>query len=165
MKRNKAIQDAVKRAVEPNWLNKTLFLGDNLAMMRRMNSGLMDLIYLDPPFNSNRKYGKPIGDSGLIEVFKDVWRETDLDQAECARLAKDFPALYTNHPSGQSRARRLDVLLPADDGAPPDRMPPPPQRNRKPLPPLRPNRLPLPQNDTRRHLQTPKLPQRNRLVL
>ena len=89
-----AIQDAAKKAIEPNWKNKTLFLGDNLRIMRRMNSGLMDLIYLDPPFNSNRKYGQPIGDGGMREVFKDVWRETDLDQAEHALLAKDHPSLY-----------------------------------------------------------------------
>lgn len=88
------IQDAVKLIVEPNWKNKTLFLGDNLPVMRRMNSALIDLIYLDPPFNSNRKYKQPIGDGGMREVFKDVWRETDLDKAECARLADAHPALY-----------------------------------------------------------------------
>ena len=80
--------------IKPNWKNKTLFLGDNLHIMRRMNSSLMDLIYLDPPFNSNRKYGQPIGDGGMIEVFKDIWRETDLDQAEHALLAEDYPSLY-----------------------------------------------------------------------
>ena len=93
MKR-KAIQDAPQKIVEPNWLNKTLFIGDNLHVMRRLNSSLMDLIYLDPPFNSNRKYGQPIGDVGMREVFKDIWRETDLDQAEHALLASNFPALY-----------------------------------------------------------------------
>ena len=86
-----AIQNAVKKIVEPNWENKTLFLGDNLPIMRRMNSGLMDLIYLDPPFNSNRKYKQPLGDG---EVFKDIWRETDVDEAECAALAERHPSLY-----------------------------------------------------------------------
>ncbi len=94
MKRQ-AIQDAVKQIVDPNWKNKTLFLGDNLPIMRRMNSGLVDLIYLDPPFNSNRKFSQPIGDGGMREVFKDVWRETDVDQAECARLAESRPVLYS----------------------------------------------------------------------
>lgn len=90
-----AIKNAAKKVVEPNWENKTLFLGDNLPIMRRLNSGLIDLIYLDPPFNSNRKYRQPIGDGGMREVFKDIWRETDLDKAEAHRLADGFPALYS----------------------------------------------------------------------
>ena len=36
-----------------NVANRTLFTGDNLNVMRGMNSGLIDLIYLDPPFNTN----------------------------------------------------------------------------------------------------------------
>ena len=83
MKR-KSIQAAVKQAIEPNWINKTLFLGDNLHVMRRMNSSLIDLIYLDPPFNSNQIYTHAIGKH---PVFRDIWHETDLDKAEHALLA------------------------------------------------------------------------------
>ena len=36
--------------------NRTIFEGDNLDVMRGMNDGCVDLIYLDPPFNSNRDY-------------------------------------------------------------------------------------------------------------
>ena len=43
----------------PNWANRTLWTGDNLDIMRGMNSETVDLIYLDPPFNSNR-----LGSSG-----------------------------------------------------------------------------------------------------
>ena len=39
----------------PNWRNRTLWTGDNPDIMRGMNSESVDLIYLDPPFNSNRK--------------------------------------------------------------------------------------------------------------
>ena len=75
--------------MEPNWKNKTLFLGDNLHIMRRMNSSLMDLIYADPPFNSGRQYRAPIGSSGELKVvFEDYWREEDLDQLEHALLAQ-----------------------------------------------------------------------------
>ena len=35
-----------------NVKNRTLFTGDNLDVMRGMNSKSVDLIYLDPPFNS-----------------------------------------------------------------------------------------------------------------
>ena len=41
--------------------NRTIFEGDNLDVMRGMNDGCVDLIYLDPPFNSNRDYAAPIG--------------------------------------------------------------------------------------------------------
>ena len=44
-----------------NWKPNTIFTGDNLHVMRGMNSESVDLIYLDPPFNSNRNYGAPIG--------------------------------------------------------------------------------------------------------
>ena len=45
----------------PNWKNHTMWTGDNLDIMRGMNSESLDLIYLDPPFNSNRTYSAPIG--------------------------------------------------------------------------------------------------------
>jgi DNA modification methylase len=33
-----------------------LILGDNLEMLKRVDSESVDLIYLDPPFFSNRNY-------------------------------------------------------------------------------------------------------------
>ena len=44
-----------------NVANRTLFTGDNLDIMRGMNSESVDLIYLDPPFNSNCNYAAPVG--------------------------------------------------------------------------------------------------------
>ncbi len=41
--------------------NRTIFEGDNLDVMRGMNDGCVDLIYLDPPFNSNAEYAAPVG--------------------------------------------------------------------------------------------------------
>lgn len=38
-------------APEPNWADQTIWTGDNLDIMRGMNSATVDLIYLDPPFN------------------------------------------------------------------------------------------------------------------
>ena len=37
-----------------NFASGTVWTGDNLDIMRGMNSSCVDLIYLDPPFNSNR---------------------------------------------------------------------------------------------------------------
>ena len=37
-----------------NFVDKTIWTGDNLEIMRGINSASVDLIYLDPPFNSNK---------------------------------------------------------------------------------------------------------------
>ena len=45
----------------PNFADKTVWTGDNLDILRGLNSACVDLIYLDPPFNSNRNYAAPVG--------------------------------------------------------------------------------------------------------
>ena len=44
-----------------NFANRTIWTGDNLDILRGLNSASVDLIYLDPPFNSNRTYAAPVG--------------------------------------------------------------------------------------------------------
>ena len=65
--------------------NRTLFFGDNLEILRdkfKGGDGYFDLIYLDPPFNSNRAYnvlfkeGK-VDSSAQIHAFEDIWQWTD----------------------------------------------------------------------------------------
>ncbi len=52
--------------------NRTLFTGDNLEVMRAMNSESVDLIYLDPPFN--KKFVFPIGKGTDAKFgFTDIW--------------------------------------------------------------------------------------------
>ena len=46
---------------EANFVDKTIWTGDNLDILRGLNSESVDLIYLDPPFNSNRNYAAPVG--------------------------------------------------------------------------------------------------------
>ena len=46
---------------------------DNLLFLRGMDSACVDLIYLDPPFNSKEKYNEPLG-GGKRAVFDDTWR-------------------------------------------------------------------------------------------
>ena len=64
---------------KPNWNNKTIWTGDNLPIMRRMNSTCVDLIYLDPPFNSKANYAAPIGSKAAGAEFKDTWTLDDID--------------------------------------------------------------------------------------
>ena len=79
---------------KPNWENRTMWTGDNLDIMRGMNSQTVDLIYLDPPFNSNRNYSAPIGSAAAGAAFKDTWTLSDVDDAWHGEIAERKPALY-----------------------------------------------------------------------
>ena len=50
-----------------------LILGDNLEILKSMEEDCIDLIYLDPPFFSNRNYEVIWGDKGEIRSFQDRW--------------------------------------------------------------------------------------------
>ncbi len=78
----------------PNWSNRTLWTGDNLDIMRGMNSESVDLIYLDQPFNSNRNYSAPIGSEAAGAAFKDTWTLSDVDEAWHGEIADREPTLY-----------------------------------------------------------------------
>ena len=42
-----------------NFADRTIWTGDNLDILGGLNSASVDLIYLDPPFNSDRNYAAP----------------------------------------------------------------------------------------------------------
>ncbi len=73
-------------------MQNTLYTGDNLYILNGMNSEMVDLIYLDPPFNSKRTYSAPIGSKAMGAEFKDIWTWSDVD-AECLNALDDHPAL------------------------------------------------------------------------
>ncbi len=77
----------------PNFADKTIWTGDNLDILRGMNSECVDLIYLDPPFNSNRNYAAPIGSQAAGAAFKDTWTLSDLDVAWMGLIADERPAV------------------------------------------------------------------------
>lgn len=79
---------------KPNWANQTMFTGDNLDIMRGMNSASVDLIYLDPPFNSNANYAAPIGSEAAGAAFKDTWGLDDINLAWHGEIKHDYPGLY-----------------------------------------------------------------------
>ena len=64
--------------------------------MRGMNSNCVDLIYLDPPFNSDAKYGEIFDpdDEEKKEVFKDIWTLHDVDLTWWGEIKKENEALY-----------------------------------------------------------------------
>ena len=77
----------------PNFVDKTIWTGDNLDVLRGLNSQCVDLIYLDPPFNSNKNYGAPVGSKAAGAAFKDAWTLSDLDVAWMGLIADEHPAI------------------------------------------------------------------------
>ncbi len=77
-----------------NWSNRTVWTGDNLPVMRGMNSASVDLIYLDPPFNSKANYAAPIGSKAAGAAFKDTWTLSDVDAEWINLIEAKHPALY-----------------------------------------------------------------------
>lgn len=78
--------------VPPLIKSNHLYYGDNLTIMKSIPQSSIDLIYLDPPFNSQRNYnliykkltGQPVPEQE--EAFCDAW-EMDPEKrtwyAEC----------------------------------------------------------------------------------
>ncbi len=79
---------------EPNWKSRTIWTGDNLDIMRGMNSETVDLIYLDPPFNSKHDYAAPIGSKAAGAAFKDTWTLRDVDVAWLDLVEAKHPKLH-----------------------------------------------------------------------
>ena len=102
-----------------NLRNRTIYIGDNLPRLRGIDSESVDLIYLDPPFNSRGEYQWPIGTESVARVdstdggdldddalermvaagggsaFKDAFTLDDLDELTLERLLEgDEPVGY-----------------------------------------------------------------------
>ena len=98
--------------MKPNWVNRTLWTGDNLDIMRGMNSESVDLIYLDPPFNSNKNYSAPIRSEAAGAAFKDTWTLSDVDVAWHGEIAERYPALYAiSDAAGLAHSKGMKAYL------------------------------------------------------
>lgn len=47
--------------MKPNWKNQTVFIGDNIDIIRAMNSESADQICTDPPFNKEKRFNHVFG--------------------------------------------------------------------------------------------------------
>src|SRR5258708_28794706 len=81
----------------PNTEN-TLFYGDNLDILREhIDSESIDLIYLDPPFNSSRNYNVLFRDESgeesesQITAFEDTWHWNLAAEQTYAELLTEAP--------------------------------------------------------------------------
>ena len=55
------------------WLNE-LWCGDNMEVLKNMPDESVDLIYIDPPFFSNRNYEIIWGNGAELRSFGDRWK-------------------------------------------------------------------------------------------
>ena len=83
------------------WRNG-LFFGDNLEILRGMDGECVDLIYLDPPFNSNATYnvlfreGSGEESAAQIEAFDDTWHWSIESEYAYQEVVSDGPERLGN---------------------------------------------------------------------
>ena len=79
----------------PNFANRTLYHGDNLAFLRGMNSESIHLIATDPPFNKGKDFHATPDSLAAGARFQDRWSwADDVEQAWVDQLADDWPAVH-----------------------------------------------------------------------
>lgn len=78
-------------------VKNTLYYGDNLPILRQyIASESVDLVYLDPPFNSNRSYNVLFREEGgdesaaQIQAFDDTWHWNTQTEAVYNELVTDI---------------------------------------------------------------------------
>lgn len=73
---------------------KALFTYNNLHVLRRIDGETLDLIYLDPPYNTGVAWQSPIGRSGGKEIasaFSDIWNLSTMHRDELRELDDAHP--------------------------------------------------------------------------
>ena len=75
--------------------NRTLYIHDNLDILRGMNSESIDLIATDPPFNKGRDFHATPDSLAAGARFQDRWSwEADVHPDWVDGIKDDQPALY-----------------------------------------------------------------------
>lgn len=73
--------------------NRTLFIHDNLPVLRGIPSDSVDLIATDPPFNTKRQFNAPMGSKAAKAKFDDRWRWDDVAEEWSIILGGENPAI------------------------------------------------------------------------
>ena len=79
---------------EQNFKDATLWNTDNLEVLRGLNSETVDLVYLDPPFNSNRMYQAAPGTKAEGQSFDDTWSWNSVKEEWLDTIQDDYPAVF-----------------------------------------------------------------------
>jgi tRNA1(Val) A37 N6-methylase TrmN6 len=71
---------------------RVVFCGDNLDQLRKLPDACVDLVYIDPPFNSNRNYEVFWGETKEKRSFEDRHESTqayiEFMRPRCVELAR-----------------------------------------------------------------------------
>ena len=71
---------------------RVIYCGDNLEQLRKLPDACIDLIYIDPPFNSNRNYEVFWGETKEKRAFEDRHESTqayiEFMRPRCVELAR-----------------------------------------------------------------------------
>jgi hypothetical protein len=71
---------------------RVIYCGDNLEQLAKLPDACVDLIYIDPPFNSNRNYEAFWGETKEKRAFEDRHASTqayiDYMRPRCVQLAR-----------------------------------------------------------------------------
>ena len=77
-----------------NIKNRTIFCRDNLDILQGINSDSVDLIYLDPPFNKNKKFTAPTVSSAKGAEFSDIFREEHVKNDWVETIGEDYDGIH-----------------------------------------------------------------------
>ena len=67
-------------------LNRTLFIEDNIKVLTTIDDKTVDLIYIDPPYNSRQQFKDPLNEKSTF--FKDMFTMDDVKKEWFSYLAK-----------------------------------------------------------------------------
>ena len=87
-------QTAATKPAKPSALldTRVVYCGDNLESLAKLPDACVDLIYIDPPFNSNRNYEVFWGETKEKRAFEDRHENTkayiDYMRPRCVQLAR-----------------------------------------------------------------------------
>ncbi len=90
-----AIATPPTKAGKPSSLldTRVVYCGDNLEQLAKLPDACVDLIYIDPPFNSNRNYEVFWGETKEKRSFEDRHASTqayiDYMRPRCVQLARE----------------------------------------------------------------------------
>ena len=95
---------------------RVIYCGDNLDQLRKLPDGCVNLIYIDPPFNSNRNYEVFWGETKEKRSFEDRHESTkayiDYMRPRCVelqRVLKKTGSFYYHCDWHASRSRLIET--------------------------------------------------------
>ena len=134
-----ASQPAADDRIAEGILNRSLVISDNLPVLAAMPDECVDLIYLDPPFNTDKKWSNPMempaeeaqglyrdytsmGNSVVQVGFDDRWSMDRVDKEGnpnpnwkpqwIGAIAESYPALHAVlHGAGMAQGSKLQAYL------------------------------------------------------